>query len=105
MCAIGRWSQVLGAGLSSYARDEQGTGQIIIENVNIKHVLFSSFVPGILIFLFCGIKGIFIFFIAFIVVTLFILYVKKKIGGMTGDTLGAANEVSEITVLLAFLVI
>ena len=31
MCAIGRWSQVLGAALSSYARDEGGTGKIIIE--------------------------------------------------------------------------
>jgi adenosylcobinamide-GDP ribazoletransferase len=105
MCAIGRWSQILGAALSTYARDEKGTGQIIVENLNLKHVLLSSFVPGILIFLFCGIKGILVFFIAFIVSILFTSYVKRKIGGMTGDTLGAVNEVSEITVLLAFVAI
>jgi adenosylcobinamide-GDP ribazoletransferase len=105
MCAIGRWSQILGAALSTYARNEKGTGQIIVENLNLKHVLLCSFVPGILIFLFCGIKGIFVFFIAFIVSILFTSYVKRKIGGMTGDTLGAVNEVSEITVLLAFVAI
>jgi adenosylcobinamide-GDP ribazoletransferase len=105
MCAIGRWSQILGAALSSYARDEGGTGKIIIENVKIRHALFSAFIPGILIFLFCGIKGIFIFLITLIVVILFVSYMKKKIGGMTGDTLGALNEISELAVLLSFLVI
>jgi len=105
MCAIGRWSQVLGAALSSYARDEGGTGKIIVENVKMRHALFSSLIPGILIFLFCGIKGIFIFFIVSFAVTFFVSYIKKKIGGMTGDTLGAVNEVSELTVLLSFLVI
>ncbi len=105
MCALGRWSQILGASLSSYARDEGGTGKIVIENVKIRHALFSALIPGILIFLFCGIKGIFIFFTVFIVVALLVSYIKKKIGGMTGDTLGALNEVSELTVLLSFLVI
>jgi len=105
MCATGRWSQILGAALSSYARDGGGTGKIIVENVKMRHALFSSLIPGILIFLFCGIKGIFIFFIVFFTVTFFVSYIKKKIGGMTGDTLGALNEVSELTVLLSFLVI
>ncbi len=105
MCAIGRWSQVLGAALSSYARDEGGTGKIIIDNIKMRHALFSSFVPGILIFLFCGIQGIFIFFIVSFAVVFFVSYIKKKIGGMTGDTLGALNEVGELIVLLFFLVI
>ena len=105
MCAISRWSQVLGAALSGYARDEGGTGKIIVENVKMRHAFFSSLIPGILIFLLCGIKGIFIFFIVLIAVILLVSYIKKKIGGMTGDTLGALNEVSELAVLLSFLVI
>lgn len=105
MCAIGRWSQIMGAGLSNYARESSGTGQIIVENVKLRHGLISSLIPGILIFLFCGIKGIFIFFIVLIVVILFVSYMKKKIGGMTGDTLGAVNEMSELTVLITFLTI
>ena len=105
MCAVGRWSQVLGAALSSYARDEGGTGKIIVENVKMRHALLSLLIPGILIFIFCGIKGIFILFIVFIVVVFYVSYIKKKIGGMTGDTLGALNEISELTVLLFFLAI
>jgi len=105
MCATGRWSQVLGAALSNYARDEGGTGKIIVENVKMRHALFSSLIPGILTFLFCGIKGVFIFFIVSFAVVFFVSYMKKKIGGMTGDTLGALNEVSELTVLLSFLAI
>ncbi|MFQ5963302.1 MAG: adenosylcobinamide-GDP ribazoletransferase [Candidatus Scalinduaceae bacterium] len=105
MCAIGRLSQILGAAISTYARDEKGTGQIIVENVNLKHFLLSSIVPAILIFLFCGIKGIIILLIALVVSLLFTFYVKRRIGGMTGDTLGGVNEVSEITVLLSFLAI
>ena len=77
MCAIGRWSQVLGAALSGYARDEGGTGKIIIENVKMRHALFSSLIPGILIFLFCGIKGIFIFFVVFFVV-IFLRFIHEK---------------------------
>jgi len=103
MCVIGRWCQTLAAALSTYARDEKGTGRIIVDNLNLKHVIFSAFIPVILIFLFCGIKGIFVFIIALAVIVLFTSYVKRKIGGMTGDTLGAVNEVSELTVLLAFL--
>jgi cobalamin 5'-phosphate synthase/cobalamin synthase len=105
MCSLGRWSQVLGAGLSNYARDEGGTGKIIIENVKMRHALYSSFIPGILIFLFCGIKGILIFSTVFFVVIFFVSYMKKKLGGMTGDTLGALNEISELTVLLSFLLL
>lgn len=105
MCAIGRLCQLLAAALSSYAREGSGTGLIIIGNIKLRHVLFSSFIPGILIFLFCGIKGIFIFLLALIVTVLLTSYVKKKIGGMTGDTLGAVNEVAELTVLLLFLAI
>jgi adenosylcobinamide-GDP ribazoletransferase len=55
--------------------------------------------------LFCGIKGIFVFFIVALVSILLTSYVKKKIRGMTGDTLGAVNEVGELTVLLSFLAI
>ncbi|MEW6557509.1 MAG: adenosylcobinamide-GDP ribazoletransferase [Elusimicrobiota bacterium] len=31
-------------------------------------------------------------------------FVTKKLGGMTGDSIGAINEVIEITVLLVFLI-
>ena len=105
MCVLGRWSQILCASFSPYARDGEGTGRIIIETLNLKHLLISSCIPGILIFFFCGLKSIYVLFIVVIVCLMFTSYVKGKIGGMTGDTLGAANEISELTVLLSFLTI
>ncbi|NOG85122.1 MAG: adenosylcobinamide-GDP ribazoletransferase [Planctomycetes bacterium] len=105
MCVVGRWSQILCASISTYARDDAGTGQIIVETLNLKHLLFSSLVPGILVFFFCGLKSIYVLFIVLIVCIMFTSYVKGKIGGMTGDTLGAANEISELIVLLTFLTI
>ncbi len=105
MCVVGRWSQILCASISTYARDDEGTGQIIVETLNPKHLIFSSWLPGILIFFFCGLKSIYVLFIVLIVSLVFVSYVKGKIGGMTGDTLGAANEIAELTVLLSFLTI
>lgn len=102
MCVVGRWSQILCASISPYARDEEGTGRIIIETLNLKHLLFSSCIPGLLIFFFCGLKSIYVLFIVVIVSLMFTSYVKGKIGGMTGDTLGAVNEISELTVILSF---
>lgn len=43
----------------------------------------------------------------FAIITIFILcwiwYIKKKIDGMTGDTLGATNEVAALVFLLSLL--
>jgi len=53
-----------------------------------------------------GIKIASLLFIAAIAVTLsFNYYCVKKIGGLTGDTLGANNELVEIIVLLMYLAI
>ncbi len=103
MCVVGRWSQILCASVSTYARNEEGTGRIIVDTLSLKHLAFSSLIPGVLIFFFCGMKSIYILFIVLIVCLMFTSYVKGKIGGMTGDTLGGANEISELTVLLSFL--
>ena len=31
-------------------------------------------------------------------------YVEKKIGGMTGDTMGAGNEITEVVFLLCLII-
>lgn len=49
-----------------------------------------------------GFKGGAIFALSIGVICLYKILVYKKIGGMTGDTLGAGSEVIELFVLLAF---
>ena len=45
---------------------------------------------------FYGIGGFVIFAIIIIFTLAWIWYIKKKIGGMTGDTLGAINKITEM---------
>ncbi|MCG2677324.1 adenosylcobinamide-GDP ribazoletransferase, partial [bacterium] len=49
-------------------------------------------------------KGAILLILSLFPVFLFINYVKKKIGAMTGDTIGATSEVAEISVLFFALI-
>ena len=46
-----------------------------------------------------GVKGILIFCAALAPVFLLSFIIKSKIGGMTGDTIGAVSEIAELTAL------
>lgn len=100
MPAVGRWAQVLGAALSAYARKEDGVGKVFIENVQPKHAIYSALFLLIPLWFFYKINGLMIFAVVTFVALLVIQYIKGKIGGMTGDTLGAVNEISEVVFLL-----
>jgi cobalamin synthase len=48
---------------------------------------------------------LFVSILVAIVSLFFLLYVRKKIGGVLGDVLGASEQISESLVLLYFVVI
>ena len=103
MGAVSRWAQVFSCLNTRYPRSK-GKAKIFIEQVNIKDVVIS----GLGVFIFCIVllgagKAILVFAITLGIVILFKRYVTKKIGGMTGDTIGAVNELVEIAVLLTVL--
>lgn len=105
MPAVGRWTQVLAAALSGYARSEEGVGRVFVDNVHLRHAIYSTLFLLVPLWFFCGIKGLMIFAIVIFGALLIIKYIKGKIGGMTGDTLGAVNEISEVVFLLCFVII
>jgi adenosylcobinamide-GDP ribazoletransferase len=105
MPVVGRWAQVCAAGLSTYARNESGTGSFITVGTTRKQVFYASLFPVFLFWLFYNLKGFVIFAIIIIFTLGWIWYIKKKIGGMTGDTLGATNEISELVFLLSLLLL
>ena len=105
MPCIGRWAQTLGASTSKYARDnESGTGLLIVRESKIIHLFFPTIVSASLIWCFLGLNGLVLFSIIGIILLIIIRFFKSKIGGMTGDTLGAVNEMSEILFLAGLLV-
>lgn len=105
MPAVGRWAQVFAAGVSNYARDISGTGSFIVNGTTRKHVAIASVVPFVLILYLCHLKGLAVCAIIAVFTLFIIWYIKRKIGGMTGDTLGAINEAAEIVFLLALFVV
>ncbi|MCW5210943.1 adenosylcobinamide-GDP ribazoletransferase, partial [Desulfobulbus sp. N3] len=49
-----------------------------------------------------GPQGLLAVFAVLLITTLFALFCRRKIGGVTGDTLGAACELAEAVVALVF---
>ena len=97
---LSRWSMVQLTYRAPYARPEGGLGKIFKENVRKKEMLVatvSSLVIAVFLLRFWGA----VLWLAVGVSALGIqLFFQKKIGGVTGDILGAANEIHEILVLL-----
>ncbi|MDL1966527.1 MAG: adenosylcobinamide-GDP ribazoletransferase, partial [Candidatus Desulfofervidus auxilii] len=98
MCLFSRWVQVLVCYISKYARKE-GKAKYFIEYASRKEFLISSlFTLAAFLFL-LKIEGIVLFFISLLPIWVFITYVKKKIDGVTGDTIGATSEIAEVSIL------
>lgn len=99
MCCFSRWAQAASC-LLPYARNE-GRAGLFIKYARKKDIviagLFTIFVSWALF----GLKGIVIFLTCLIPALLFIRYAKARIGGMTGDTIGAVNEITEASALFS----
>ena len=95
---IARLSTPVNAGFSNYARKSGMSNAIISEN-GIFEAIFSLALSIILVFYIIGIKGIVAISIAFVFIIIFMLNVRKKIDGITGDTMGACLELTSILVL------
>ncbi|MFH1245668.1 MAG: adenosylcobinamide-GDP ribazoletransferase [Candidatus Omnitrophota bacterium] len=104
MTVFGRWAQVLACFVSPYARQE-GKAGVFIECAGKKEFIAATAIALLLFLLMGRLSGMIIFGLAAVVVFLCIAWIKGKIGGMTGDTIGAVNETGETAVLLLSLVL
>jgi len=83
-----------------------GSGNLFIGNVGKSEAATALAAAFFISLPLLGMKTTIILFVTALSVTLsFNYYCNKKIGGLTGDTLGANNELVEITVLLMYLTI
>lgn len=92
---VGRASALLSASVSSYARKEGGMGAPFIDNCTIKEALIGVIFSLIFGFI---INSALIFIplsLTFIIIILMTKSIEKKLGGTTGDTIGAFIEVSQ----------
>jgi len=105
MTVMGRGSMVLVCFRSAYARSGQGLAKPFAENLGYGEMALSSVSAFVIALLVMGIKGILVFF----GVGLFSLgyrhFFSKKLSGVTGDILGAANELSELLSLILLIIL
>jgi adenosylcobinamide-GDP ribazoletransferase len=105
MPAAGRWVQVVLAVSCRYLRGPEGTGAVFLEHASERELLIASgSLIAVALALF-GLQGIFLIFLLGITAMLLIKYFEIRLGGVTGDVLGASSELIEVLALLLVLAV
>jgi adenosylcobinamide-GDP ribazoletransferase len=97
-CIAARWPLVLSLYLFPYAR-QQGKATPFIQGLNGSILLTAAALAG-LCSLIAGWKGLIVVAASSLFVIAFDIRVTRKLGGITGDTLGASVELAEVFSLL-----
>jgi len=99
MPVIARFNSTLNCGVAKYARPS-GMGKSIVEETTLVSVIISLFITIAFSYYFIGMTGIYALMVVSFLGIYFAKLMERKIGGITGDTLGAVVEMSSIIVLL-----
>ncbi|MDP3387330.1 MAG: adenosylcobinamide-GDP ribazoletransferase [Eubacteriales bacterium] len=99
MAIMGKVSILASASISEYAKDDDGLGTVFIKNCT-ERERNIGFAFITILALVVNYKLIVPVVATLILTGLITRYIIKKIGGMTGDTLGFVHEISQIMFLL-----
>ncbi|MDH3453985.1 MAG: adenosylcobinamide-GDP ribazoletransferase [Desulfuromonadales bacterium] len=105
MLAAGRWVQVVLAVSCRYLRGSEGTGAAFLEHAGERELLIASGSLIAVALVLFGLQGIFLIFLLGIAAILLIKYFEMRLGGVTGDVLGASSELIEVLSLLLVLAV
>jgi len=104
MPAAGRWVQVVLAVSCRHLRSREEGGDFL-EHVGERELLIACSSLIVVALVLFGLKGIFLAFLLGISAALLIKYAELRLGGVTGDILGAASELMEAFSLLIVLAV
>lgn len=102
--SIGRWAQVYGAAKYPYARTEGGTASFT-SFVGYREMILNSLTIIILTIAIMKIRGFILLGVVLLGIFLMGRYIYRKLGGITGDTLGAMSETAEVLTLIILFII
>jgi adenosylcobinamide-GDP ribazoletransferase len=88
--------------LTKAAPNGEGMGATYAREVKIKDLAIANFLTLILIWPIIGITSFLYLILLIIPNVIFLIWVRRKIGGVVGDVLGAAAQISESFILLLF---
>ena len=101
MPVVGRWAMVVGAFHVTYARSEGGLAQPFLAHLSWRHLCVATVTTGIALTLLLGPwAALCCLLIGTALVRLSTAWFHRMFGGVTGDLLGATNEVGEILFIL-----
>ncbi len=90
---------------SNYAREGQGLGNLFIGKTTLARTMVVVFIGLAISFIFLNYLGVFSLILLLIMGFIQRYAYIKKLGGLTGDLLGAINEISELMFLPILLII
>lgn len=99
-CVLSRWALVFLMFLFPYARRE-GKAKIFMQHINYRIFSLATMITLVLVIWVWQLKGLSIFLVVSVIAYIIGKFINNKIGGMTGDTLGAMNEIIEAIVLFS----
>jgi adenosylcobinamide-GDP ribazoletransferase len=91
------------ASYCKYLRPQGGTGSVFVELVGEREVMLATGTLIAAALVLFGFNGIFLVFLFGIVAMVLMRYFQSRLGGVTGDVLGAATEIVEVMSLLFIL--
>lgn len=100
---LGRWAMVYSMAYQPYARKTNGLGKIFTDNCTTKEFLIASAVTLLILVGLPGAYGLLIILSVLIFASLANAFFRRKFGGITGDTLGALCELTEVLTLFLLL--
>ncbi len=104
MPLFGRLGMIWCAGTSEYAREKSGMGSGTIDFTGFREILLCTGITVLIAFFAIGPSMIFPLATTIIFTLVFTKFIYSKIGGTTGDILGACTEISEIVLLFTVLI-
>lgn len=99
MPLISRWAMVYAISAYPYAR-QVGTGKAFKEHASWQRFAISTAVVAVLASLLAGLSGLALIGAVWLTVAAVARFLKGRLGGLSGDTYGAVNELSEVMVLV-----
>ena len=101
MPAAGRIGSLLGSGISTYARSGAGLGKSFIEYCGKREVIAGTIIYGMIFYAVKGLEGLLWCTIPYAAAIASTKFFSRKIGGTTGDILGAVCEINQTLFLAA----
>lgn len=101
---LGRWSTVMLSYLLPYARCSELEGRrpegSVVEHVTWREIAIATAISLVIVGCLDPWRGVLIWLIVIAISGIFALVCRRRIGGLTGDTLGANLEICEAAVFL-----